>query len=131
MDGRLGIGQNGLISGFLAKTQTPGLSGDDYAYQISSSLTIPVARLTANYSDVGDNFNPEVGFLSRGGFRKLNGSAFFTFIRPPGLELFQEVRPHVNYTSYWNHEGFQETMNIPSIRIGSCVPGTSSIRAGT
>ena len=112
VDGRLGIGQNGLISGFLAKTQTPGLSGDDYAYQISSSLTIPVARLTANYSDVGDNFNPEVGFLSRGGFRKLNGSAFFTFIRPPGLELFQEVRPHVNYTSYWNHEGFQETMNI-------------------
>ena len=112
VDGRLGIGQNGLISGFLAKTQTPGLSGDDYAYQISSSLTIPVARLTANYSDVGDDFNPEVGFLSRGGFRKLNGSAFFTFVRPPGLGFFQEVRPHVNYTGYWNHQGFQETMNI-------------------
>lgn len=110
-DGRFGIGQNGLISGFLAKTQTPGLSGKDYAYQLSSSLSLPAARFRADYSDVGDNFNPEVGFLSRGGFRKLSASVF-TYLRPSGLAAFQELRPHVAYTSHWNHEGFQESMQI-------------------
>ncbi len=111
VDGRFGIGQNGLISGFLAKTQTPGLSGEDYAYQIGSSLSLPAARFRADYSNVGDNFNPEVGFLSRGGFRKLSASVF-TFLRPSSLAAFQELRPHVAYSSHWNHEGFQESMQI-------------------
>ncbi len=111
LDGRFGIGRNGLVSGFLAKTDTPGISGEDYAYQIGSSLSLPVARFSADYADVGDNFNPEVGFLPRGGFRKLNASVF-TFLRVTSLEAFQELRPHVSFRSYWNHEGFQETMQV-------------------
>ncbi len=109
VDGRWGIGQNGLISGFLAKTQTPGMSGEDYAYEVGSSLSLPVARLNASYAHVGDNFNPEVGFLSRGGFRKLNAS-IFSFFRPSSLPAFQELRPHISYRSHWSHDGFQETM---------------------
>ena len=111
VDGRLGVGRNGLVSGFLAKTQTPGLSEKDYAYEISSSLALPAARLTADYSEVGDNFRPEVGFLSRGGFRKLSGSVF-TFLRPSSFGSFQELRPHVSYSSYWNRQGLQESMQV-------------------
>ena len=111
VDGRIGIGQNGLVSGFFAKTQTPGLSGEDYAYEFSSSLSLPAARFNASYADVGDNFNPEVGFLSRGGFRKLNASVF-TYLRPSNLAAFQEIRPHMSYRSHWNHEGLQESMQI-------------------
>ncbi len=108
VDGRLGIGRNAIVSGFVARTETPGRSGDDYAYEVGSSLTLPRLRLTGAYAEVGDNFNPEVGFLSRGGFRKINGTVF-TYLRPANLWKFHEIRPHVVYRSYWNHQGFQET----------------------
>jgi hypothetical protein len=108
IDGRIGLGRNGLVSGFVARTQTPGRSGKDYAYQLSSSLTRPALRLTAAYADVGEAFNPEVGFLSRRGFRKVDGSAF-GYIRGVSFWRLHEVRPHVVYRGYWNQQGVQET----------------------
>ena len=53
------------------------------------------------------NFNPEVGFLSRDGYRKIELSAFNRF-RPEG-GIFQELRPHTSYRGWWNFDGFQET----------------------
>ena len=32
LDGRLGFGQNGLVSGFASKTETPGRRNQDHAY---------------------------------------------------------------------------------------------------
>src|SRR5690606_18295350 len=108
VDGRLGVGSNGLISGFVARTQTPGRPGNDYAYQLSSSLTRPALRLTAAYADIGEDFNPEVGFLARRGFRKADASAF-GYIRGVNFWRLHEVRPHVVYRGYWNQQGVQET----------------------
>jgi hypothetical protein len=111
MDGRLGVGRNGIVSAFVAKTATPGLSGRDYAYELSSTYSRPTVRLSAGYANVGDNFNPEVGFLSRGAFRKFNAQ-MFTYFRVTNFGNFHELRPHVLYTGYWNHEGFQQTGNL-------------------
>ena len=72
VDARMGFGQNGLVNGFVARTQTPGLSGDQHAFQLGASHNTEKWRLGAGYAEVGDNFNPEVGFLSRdNGFRKV------------------------------------------------------------
>ena len=107
VDGRWGIGGNGLISGFLAKTSTPGLSGDEYAYQLDSTYNSPAWSLGAVYSEVAPNFNPEVGFLSRGSFRKVQTSAFHRY--RPSRGPFHELRPHTTVRSYWDFSGFQET----------------------
>jgi hypothetical protein len=56
---------------------------------------------------VGENFNPEVGFLSRGSFRKLTASAFHRY--RPSRGPFHELRPHTSVRSYWDFSGFQET----------------------
>jgi hypothetical protein len=108
-DGRWGIGQAGLISGFVAQTSTPGVSSSQHAYQLRAQRDTQPLTLTATYTETGRNFNPEVGFLSRrNGFRKLEGSAF-TRLRPKRLTKFQEIRPHSLYRAFWNHDGFQET----------------------
>jgi hypothetical protein len=109
MDGRWGIGRTGLLSGYVARTATPGVSGNQHAYQVQARNDTQPLTMSLTYLETGQNFNPEVGFLSRiGGFRKVEGMVF-SRLRPKGLSKFQEVRPHSNYRAYWNHAGFQET----------------------
>ena len=69
LDGRWGIGQNGLVSGFVSRTETPGLEGDDHAYNVVGTYNSEAWQLTLGYVEIADNFNPEVGFLRRRGFR--------------------------------------------------------------
>jgi hypothetical protein len=108
VDGRWGIGQNGLLAGFLAKTSTPGVEDDQFAYRLNSSYASQAWSLGLGYSEVADNFNPEVGFLSRGGFRKVDGSVFHRY-RPADFGPFHELRPHVSVRSFWDSSGFHET----------------------
>jgi len=106
LDGRWGIKQNTVVSGFLAKTDTPGRAGDDTAFNIRSRTNLQRIDVDAGYQEVGDNFNPQVGFLSRGGYRKPD-VRIMTRFRPK--RIFQELRPHVSYRGYWGFDGFQET----------------------
>jgi hypothetical protein len=108
VDGRLGIGQNGLVAGYLARTATPGLDGDDHALELSSLYSSQRWRLGLAYSEVARNFNPEVGFLVRKNFRQVEGQVFHTIRLRPDRWL-HEIRPHVNFASFWNFSGFQET----------------------
>ena len=108
VDGRLGIGVNGLISGFAAKTSTPGVSDEQHAYRLTSNYNSQAWTLGLGYTEVADNFNPEVGFLSRRGYRKMDASAFYRY-RPESFGPFHELRPHVAMRSFWNFEGFHET----------------------
>jgi hypothetical protein len=60
------------------------------------------------YTEVGEDFNPEVGFLSRTEYRK--GTAFLMRrIRPDDLLGLLEIRPHASYTGFWKFDGFQES----------------------
>jgi hypothetical protein len=64
--------------------------------------------MQASYSEVGENFNPEVGFLSRDDYRHISMFALRR-IRPDDMWGLQEIRPHVNYRGYWNFDGYWET----------------------
>jgi hypothetical protein len=108
-DGRWGIGETGLVSGYVARSATPGVSQDQYAYQLQARNDTQPLTVSLTYLETGENFNPEVGFLSRtGGFRKVEGLVF-TRLRPESWSKFQEIRPHTNYRSYWDHSGFWQT----------------------
>jgi hypothetical protein len=108
LDGRWGIGRNGQLSGFFAQTATPGVQDAQYAYHLNSGYSSQAWNLSLNYSEVADNFNPEVGFLRRGGFRKVDGNARYT-IRPAAFGNFHELRPHMSFNSYWDFDGFNES----------------------
>ncbi len=106
LDGRWGIKQNTVVSGFFARTETPGRRGDDLAFNLRSRTSLQRIDVDAGYQEVGSNFNPEVGFLSRGGYRKPD-VRINTRFRPK--RIFQELRPHSTYRSFWGLDGFQET----------------------
>lgn len=57
--------------GFLARTSTPGLSGDDWAGYGDLYFDGRKARARVAWSDIGENFKDELGFLTRTGVRKL------------------------------------------------------------
>ena len=110
VDGRLGIGQGGTVSGFAAQTETPGGEGGDaHAYALSASHASERARLNMGYAEVAPNFNPEVGFLARHSYRRMRGSVF-TFFRPDNFLGVHEFRPHVNHTTTFDFvTGLHET----------------------
>jgi hypothetical protein len=108
VDGKWGIGRNSLVSGFMARTDTPGVDGDDHAFNLRARVLYPRWDLDAGYQEVGDQFNPEVGFLSRRGYRKPDVRVMSRF-RPTDFLKLQEVRPHATYRGFWGFDGFQET----------------------
>ena len=79
IDGRLGIGENTLISAWASQTDTPGLDGDDHAYSLKANYDSAEWSHGIEYTEVGENFNPEVGFLSRDDYRKFSTSSLLFF----------------------------------------------------
>ncbi|MGD9265263.1 MAG: DUF5916 domain-containing protein [Lysobacterales bacterium] len=108
IDGRLGIGENTLITGWAAKTDTPTLDGDDHAYSLKGNFDSAEWSHGIEYTEVGENFNPEVGFLSRDGYRKFATNSLKR-IRPQDFYGMMEIRPHYSYRAYWDFEDFKET----------------------
>jgi len=108
LDGRLGIGTNGLVSGWVAKTETPGRTGRDDAFGISHDFNNADWSTSLGYAQVGADFNPEVGFLSRRAYRKVTGRVLRR-IRPQNLWNLFEIRPHISANGFWDFDGFQET----------------------
>ncbi|MCY4074111.1 MAG: DUF5916 domain-containing protein, partial [Acidobacteria bacterium] len=112
LDGRWGIGQNGLVQGFIGGTQTPGREGRDHALSLSGAYNSQMWRLSTGYQENGEDFNPEVGYLRRpGGFRKYD-LAINNRSRPDGFLKFQELTPHATFSRIWNLNGAMETTYI-------------------
>jgi len=108
IDGRLGIGENTMIQAWAAKTDTPGLDGDDAAFSIKADYNSTKWFNNIEYAQVGEDFNPEVGFLTREDYRKVS-TIFLRRIRPDDLWGLFEIRPHISYKGYWDFDDFKET----------------------
>ena len=108
LDGKIGLGMTSVLSGFLSKTDTPGIDDGDYAYNLRSQTNRPQWDLNLGYQEVGDGFNPAIGFLSRRGYRKPD-VFLMTRFRPKDFIKIQELRPHATFRGFWGLDGFQET----------------------
>ncbi len=108
MDGKLGLGKKAQLSGFYSQSFDPGAGQDEYAYKFQSSYEWAGLQVNAAYTEVGEGFNPEVGFLQRTGFRKPEGLVLKR-IRMDGKLGLLEVRPHVVWRGYWDFDNFLVT----------------------
>ncbi|HSF19947.1 MAG TPA: DUF5916 domain-containing protein [Vicinamibacteria bacterium] len=111
VDGQLGIGQAWTIRGFAARTETPGNAGREHALDVYAEYSTIRTRAWLEYTEVGDDFNPEVGFLLRDDYRTIQGN-YLKYIRVPSVSWLRELRPHVTARSFWDFEGFQESEEI-------------------
>jgi len=120
LDGRWGIGQNTIVSGFVAATEADcsrrrtGCEADaergpraSMAYNLRWRTNLQRIDIDAGYQEVGDDFDPEMGFLTRFGYRKPDVRIMTRF--RPKTRFLQEMRPHTSYRGFWGFDGFQET----------------------
>ncbi|MBK5257569.1 MAG: hypothetical protein JJE39_16205, partial [Vicinamibacteria bacterium] len=108
VDGRKGLGKYTQLTGFLAGTSSPGITRAARAFDAAFLRESPRFDMRAKYTDVGAGFNPEVGFLRRTAFRKVE-LFIFNRTRPKTFLGLQEVRPHMNYRGYFKPDGFYES----------------------
>ena len=117
VDGRWGLGQALTLSGWIAGTTTPtdagaeprtGFHGGQYGVEGQGTYTTRDWQASFGYRQIGEAFNPEVGFLSRRGYRSVNTRVLRHF-RTPSIPWFREFRPHVSWRQFWTLEGFSET----------------------
>jgi hypothetical protein len=111
VDGALGIGEALTFSGWAAGTATPGLTGGEYGFHGDVQYLTRDWEVATRYRQIGADFNPEVGFVSRRAYRYVYGRALY-HVRTPSVSWFREFRPHISYEEYWDLDGFSETSTI-------------------
>jgi hypothetical protein len=111
IDANLALTVNQRVSAFIARTDTPttrtsGPRGSDYSGRLFYNFTNPLWQVSGGYSQVGENFNPEVGFLPRRGYRR---PEFRTFLnaQPKRWPWIRRISPHVNYSAFY---GFNDQL---------------------
>ena len=109
LDGRVGFGRYGQLSGFLAGTSSARPLPAERAFRLFASYESPTWTLEAKYTDVGQGFNPEVGFLAKSGGYRRPEALVFRAVRNLGFLGLHEIRPHVSYRAYVRQDGFYET----------------------
>jgi len=109
VDARFGIGRRGTVQGFAARTSAPGASGRQHAYSLGGRWESEGLRVNGTFTEVGDGFDPQVGFLARRDFRNVDLGLFRTIRLGANPARLLEIRPHTSYRAYWTLGGFQET----------------------
>jgi hypothetical protein len=91
---------NGRLFAFLARTDSPsGRGGSDYAGRAAYTYVHPSWTASGGYTQVGERFNPEVGFLRRRGFRQLEGRYNLSY-QPKRWPWIRRIQPHANYSVF-------------------------------
>ena len=100
---------NGRLFAFIARTDSPASKGgSDYAGRVSYDYANDLWSGNAGYSQIGDHFNPEVGFLPRLAYRQIEGRYNLTH-QPKRWPWIRRLSPHVNFTATTNLENQLET----------------------
>jgi hypothetical protein len=96
---------NGKLFTFLARTDSPASKGGtDYAGRAFYSYANALMSASGGYSQVGDRFNPEVGFVSRKGYRAVTSRVMATY-DPQCCEFIRRWAPHAFYNAYFDLDG--------------------------
>ena len=89
LDAAFAFYDNVNFNGYYARTRTPGLEGDDESYQAAFTYNGDRYALGVDHLLVGDNFNPEIGFLRRDDFRRTFVQAQFS-PRPASIDAVRQ-----------------------------------------
>ena len=118
IDGQLGIGEALTFDGWASLTTTPAPAGEgapgsgfndgEYGFAGSMRYVTRDWQISTGYRQVGDAFNPEVGFVNRRAYRHMN-FRFLRHIRAESVSWFREFRPHISGNAFWTLGGFNES----------------------
>ncbi len=100
------------VTSFLLKTSTPSISDQDLAGRFSLDWVSPQLTAQGSYLSIGDNLNPEVGFVPRTGIRKSSGT-FAVRPRPKErIPAILEFEPLIRTEYITDQDNNLETRNL-------------------
>lgn len=121
LDGRLGVGEALTFNGWFGLTTTPaptgqpdaraGFNNGEYGFAGGANYVTRNWTMSAGYRQIGDDFNPEVGFVNRRDYRQVN-TRVQRNLRTESVSWFREFRPHISYTQFFSLGGFSEEYKV-------------------
>ena len=111
VDGSFGLTDELSVLTFYSKTETDGLNGLDASYRGRISYNADQWGGSVNHLVVGDDFNPEIGFVRRKDFRQTELSGRFS-PRPPSISWIRQLTLQPNFNYLENEQaGYVESRN--------------------
>jgi hypothetical protein len=111
VDASFAFHQNVSAGAYYARTETPGLAGDDESYQLRFDYVPDRYGVSAEYLKVGADFKPDVGFLRRDDFTKSSLSLRFS-PRPTNSRLVRKYSWEGSVDYYENGAGMLESRQL-------------------
>lgn len=108
VDANVQVSDNAKVFTFVARTESPGAAGADYAGRIYYNFANNLWQLGGGYTQVGDRFDPEVGFVPRRGYRHPEFRLFYT-PQPKRWPSIRRISPHGSYNAYYGFDGALQT----------------------
>ncbi|MBI4476808.1 MAG: hypothetical protein HY654_06515, partial [Acidobacteria bacterium] len=110
LDAALQVSTNTKLFTFIARSDSPGANGSDYAGRIFYSFSNNLWQIAGGYSQVGERFNPEVGYVPRRGYRRPEYRLFFQ-PQPKRWTWIRRISPHTSYSAYVGLDGVLQSSN--------------------
>jgi hypothetical protein len=108
LDANLQVTQNSKLFTYLARTDSASKTlRSDYAGRALYTFQNNLYGFSAGYTQVGERFNPEVGFLPRRGFRRPEVRATW-ILRPAWIKKtpwLRQIFPHYSYSGEYGFDG--------------------------
>jgi hypothetical protein len=108
VDGAFSFYQNVHFGAYYARTETPGLDEDNESYQAKFEYGADRYGARLEHLKVGDNFNPEVGFVQRDDFKRSFAQLRFS-PRPAGSRWVRKYTYQGSLEYYETGAGILET----------------------
>ncbi len=107
IDANIGFGRDFTLFSYAAKSSTPDLVGSDMAGRMLLDYNTDLWVFQGGYTEVQENFNPEVGFVRRDGYR--HGEFEVHFKPYPENSYIRNFDPHMSWNRFYGMDGILET----------------------
>jgi hypothetical protein len=121
-DANFGIGQYANVFNYISKTSTPGISGGEVAGASSFSFDDATNQFSAGYLQVGENFNPEVGFVRRTGLRKPSVGYRRRFFFDNN-KWIRSIEPHTSINQWFSIDDNEKESDFQHFHFTTRQPG--------
>ncbi len=109
IDGRVGIGQAWTADAWVGHSTTPGATGDENAWSARAAFITRDWNHSVRVLQVGDAFNPEVGFMSRPAGYRFDELMLMRLVRSPRWKEVRQWNPHISLRRYVGTDGFLQS----------------------
>ena len=104
IDAEFNLSDHYQVRAFLMGTATPGVRSSFHSGRIDSRFDNDLFSFVTVYEDVGNNFNPEVGFVDRKGIRQYYGEVGYK-PRPTFIPYVREMEFESSFEYYEDRAG--------------------------